>query len=65
METALLIILLTIALSSLTFIDRAVQHGAGRIVLLSALLLLLGSVSVLTSCSNDDGNNSWGGAKNR
>lgn len=34
-----------------TIIDRAVQHGVSRAALLSVSLLLLGSISVLTSCS--------------
>ena len=36
-------------------IDRAVQHGVSRAAMLSfSLLLLVGSVSVLTSCTKDD-----------
>ena len=37
-----------------TLIDRAVQQGVSRAAMLSVSLLLLGSVSVLTSCSKDD-----------
>lgn len=37
-----------------TLIDRAVQQGVSRAAMLSFFLLLLGSVSVLTSCSKDD-----------
>ena len=38
-----------------TLIDRAVQQGVSRAAMLSvSLLLLVGSVSVLTSCSKDD-----------
>ena len=37
-----------------TLIDRAVQQGVSRAAMLSVYLLLLGSVSVLTSCSKDD-----------
>lgn len=38
-----------------TLIDRAVQQGVSRAAMLSFyLLLLVGSVSVLTSCSKDD-----------
>lgn len=38
-----------------TLIDRAVQQGVSRAAMLSfSLLLLVGSVSVLTSCTKDD-----------
>lgn len=37
-----------------TLIDRAVQQGVSRAAMLSVSLLLLGSVSVLTSCSKED-----------
>ena len=37
-----------------TLIDRAVQQGVSRAAMLSVVLLLLGSASVLTSCSKDE-----------